>query len=184
MPKTRWPSQLRLQDRSVSSAHGLSRLQCSQPMYKPTQHTRFDRPGCYDVDPDTALCGFQSGCFGQPFDPVLAGDVERCAGATNSAKGGGDIHDASFLLLKHDSQFVLHAQQSSKDIRFEHSGVAFHGLINDRPGLPFGSGAVDRDAQAAEMYYGSIHESANFIIVPYVRLDEQSVGAEFAKLVG
>ena len=113
---------------------------------------------------------------------MLAGRVDRRAGAPFVTEGRGDVDDAAAALSLHDPQFMLHAEDGPQDVGVEGRGVALGGLLRRRPRLAFGARGVDRDIQPAEALNGLIDEVAHILVVTNVGADElgfSACGAQF-----
>src|SRR5260370_38890081 len=134
----------------------------------------------------TALMRTPTRCFQRrrlchAFDGVLAPDIDRGARSTFVPVGRGYVDDAAATLRLHHAQLVLHAEQRAKHIGVEGGCVGLGRLLGHRAGLAFGAGRVDGRVQAAKPRHGPIDQTADFVVMTNVGLDEGGLGAEAAK---
>jgi hypothetical protein len=85
-------------------------------------------------------------------------------------------------LRRHDPQFVLQAEDHTKDIGVESGGIGLRSLIDERAGLSFRAGVIHCDINTAKSFDGLIDQLPDIILMADIRLNELSLssqGAEF-----
>ncbi len=79
---------------------------------------------------------------------------------------------------------MLHAQDYAENIRLERRGIGFRGLVRDRANPAVGASIVDRDIETAKLCDGPVDQSADFILVADVGVDELGLRSETAQFLG
>ena len=81
-------------------------------------------------------------------------------------------------MRKHDTQLVLQAEERPEHVGIEGRGIALGGLVDDRAGLPFGTGTVNGSVDASKSRNGLVHQMADLLLVPDVGLNEHGFCAK------
>src|SRR6476661_3791226 len=98
--------------RDAEAIHRNSRHQSRLVLWsarKTGQHASVYRTRRHAVHTDSGLDRLERHRLGDPFDCVLAADIDGGRRRTLVAVGRGDVDDATAALSLHDAHFVLHA---------------------------------------------------------------------------
>jgi len=61
---------------------------------------------------------------------------------------------------------------------YQTCGIALCSLVDDKTGLPFGTGDVDGHVEVTKAGYGLVDQPSDFVIVTDIGLDEDGLRAE------
>ena len=82
---------------------------------------------------------------------------------------------------KHDSNFVLHAQQHTKHIGVEDGLIALGGYVGSRTGSAYGASVIDGNVEAAEASDGLVNKVLDFLFMPHIGAHKLGFSAEVAQ---
>jgi len=108
------------------------------------------RAGGDGVDADALGGHLERRGPGEAVHRMLAGAVERRAGAAPLAEGRGEVDDAAEALPGHHAQLVLEGKEQAADVGVEDGVVGLEGLGDQRAAAAGEAGVVDGDVQLAE----------------------------------
>src|SRR5258705_5905482 len=125
-------------------------------------HRRLDHRGTYDVHPNAAASGFKRGGLGQSHHAVLARAVGCETSGANQPGYRRHVHDGSApALLEHLLNLVLQTKPCAFEIDVNGAVPILLGLFGDRDERSLDPGIVERDIQAAKLFYRFADECLN-----------------------